>query len=166
MGGNHDWWEKGLLKDLGIAKIPSPYSTIIDGLKFYLHHGDGIAAQDWKYRAMRKIIRSKWTILPFSFIHPDISRKLVSLFSYSSRRVSQEKPDYSPAYELFIKARLEEGYDAVIMGHTHIPAFKKYPDGIYINTGDWLKHFTYCKLAEGEIELCHWTDGKDSIVTG
>ncbi len=156
MGGNHDWWGRGFLEELGIIEIPCPYATIIDGLKIYIHHGDGIAPGDWKYRVVKRIIRSRFAISSFSLIHPDLARKLVAFFSVSSRRSAEDKSALLPSYEPFVKARLNEGYDIIIMGHIHIPSLEKYNNGIYLNTGDWLRHFSYGILKDGKLELRYW----------
>jgi len=44
-------------------------------------------------------------------------------------------------------------YDAVIIGHLHIPVFKGMHGGIYLNTGDFIDHFSYGKLQNGILTL-------------
>ena len=44
----------------------------------------------------------------------------------------------------------QQGYDVVLMGHTHLPDdIETRVDGRpcrYINTGDWVRHFTYLEF--------------------
>ena len=78
------------------------------------------------------------------------------VFSNTSRHAVEGKILLLPSYKPFVKARLDEGYDIVIMGHIHIPTLEHYENGIYLNTGDWIEHFSYGVLKEGKIELRYW----------
>ena len=158
MGGNHDYWTGEFLSSIGIEVIPSPYATKIDEHSVYLHHGDGIPKWDWKYRLMRKIIRSPFAIKSFSIIHPNIARSIVKIFSVTSRRAISGKMRPSESYLEFAQKLLRMGYDIVIMGHTHIPEIERLDGGIYINTGDWVKNFTYSVIENGEAKLFKWVE--------
>ena len=48
-GGNHDWWafEGSILSEIGIDVHRRPAEIIIDGKRFFMGHGDGIAPSDW-----------------------------------------------------------------------------------------------------------------------
>jgi UDP-2,3-diacylglucosamine hydrolase len=56
-------------------------------------------------------------------------------------------------YEHFAAEKISQGFDAVVLGHTHVPVLRDFGDGVYLNLGDWFKHFTYGRLQEGEFHL-------------
>jgi UDP-2,3-diacylglucosamine hydrolase len=49
-------------------------------------------------------------------------------------------------YENYAQGKLGEGYDFVAIGHLHLPIYKEFGTGIYINTGDFINHFSYARL--------------------
>jgi UDP-2,3-diacylglucosamine hydrolase len=51
---------------------------------------------------------------------------------------------------------LSQGFDAVILGHSHYPSLRSFGDKIYLNLGDWITHFTYGRLRGGELTLQAW----------
>lgn len=53
-----------------------------------------------------------------------------------------------------------QGFDGVICGHIHKPAFTLHECGVwYINTGDWMSHCTaLVEHLDGRLELIHWRD--------
>ena len=50
----------------------------------------------------------------------------------------------------------DRGFDAVVLGHTHLPEITERPGGLFVNSGDCLKRFTYVRIAEGDIALKRW----------
>ena len=52
--------------------------------------------------------------------------------------------------------RFEQGFDAVMIGHFH-HVFERRENGrVFTVLGDWLKHFTYARLEDGQIVLETW----------
>ncbi|MBI2604487.1 MAG: metallophosphoesterase [Deltaproteobacteria bacterium] len=91
-----------------------------------------------------------WFILRFAFL--SLLYFMKTRFIYSPQRRSrlkvtlqifqQETMTFLQDLEAEARRLLEEQPDVhtVIMGHTHLPMFKSYPDGkVYINTGTWTK---------------------------
>jgi UDP-2,3-diacylglucosamine pyrophosphatase LpxH len=78
-------------------------------------------------------------------------------------RVQADKREasYVEDYKSFAYEKIKQGFDAVILAHTHIPTLENLSHnsvnspqgGIYLNIGDWFKHFTYGKLLEGKFYL-------------
>ncbi len=47
LAGNHDYWMGPFFREeLGIHTHYVPFETMIDGKRFYIHHGDGLANKD------------------------------------------------------------------------------------------------------------------------
>ena len=46
----------------------------------------------------------------------------------------------------------------VVCGHSHVPALVQVePDRYYLNSGDWLTHFTYVRITDGSPTLERWS---------
>jgi UDP-2,3-diacylglucosamine hydrolase len=44
----------------------------------------------------------------------------------------------------------------VIMGHSHEAALHTWPDGVYLNTGNWYENRTFARLDESGLRLSRW----------
>ena len=56
------------------------------------------------------------------------------------------------------KKQITNPVDYYIFGHRHLPLELKVDEkATYINTGDWLKHYTYAVLYNGNLELKTYT---------
>lgn len=156
--GNHDFWLGDFLtQQTGIKITRHPLSAEHQGEKIYLLHGDGLAKKDIGYRILRKILRNKINIWLYRLIPPDLGipfAKKVASYSRSQTKVRDKK--FLEEYRDFARNKIMEGYDAVIMGHTHHPCFEKLDNGIYLNLGDFFEHFTYGKLNQGRFSLLEY----------
>ncbi len=143
--GNHDFWLGSFFdRELGIITYPSDWQGDIDGKKFYLFHGDGIAKRDVGYRMLKKFLRYPINIRLFCWLHPDVGIPFARFVSGSSRQyTNQIKLNDHSDYIEFAKLKFEQGFDYVIMGHRHKPFIYKEKESRYINLGDWLEHFSY-----------------------
>jgi UDP-2,3-diacylglucosamine hydrolase len=158
LAGNHDYWIRDYFRDeLGMKTYHDPIDVTIDGKKIHLHHGDGLAANDTGYRILKVILRNPFNIWLYSWLHPDIGVALARSSSKKSRHYTSGK-DYGEHDGMvqFATGKINEGYDIVIMGHRHQPAFQQIGKGLYINLGDWVHHNTYAELENGIIQLKEW----------
>jgi UDP-2,3-diacylglucosamine pyrophosphatase LpxH len=129
--------------------------TTEQGKRLFLIHGDGLSPADWKYRAfVRFPLRNRVAIALYRLLPPDLGIPLAKAVSSRSRNhTSGRQQHFLKDYETFAEKKLGEGYDAVIIAHTHEPAFKRLAKGIYLNTGDFYSHFSYGRLAGGILSL-------------
>jgi UDP-2,3-diacylglucosamine pyrophosphatase LpxH len=51
---------------------------------------------------------------------------------------------------------LRRGFDAVVFGHTHLAEMVTLPEGIYVNSGNWLSGATYVEITKGELAVRTW----------
>ncbi|MCK5125765.1 MAG: UDP-2,3-diacylglucosamine diphosphatase [candidate division Zixibacteria bacterium] len=154
--GNHDFWLGDFLeKEVGITIHRDQLEVNENGLKLFLIHGDGLSPADWKYRIfVRSILRNRLAIALYRLLPPDWGIPFAKKMSSSSRNhTSGRNIDFTKDYELYAESKFAEGYDAVLIGHVHQPAFKKFENGIYINTGDFYYHFSYAKLENSCLTL-------------
>lgn len=161
--GNHDFWLGDFLTEqIGIKIFKEPIEANHQGKRFFLAHGDGLAKKDWGYRILKKILRNKANIFLYRLIPCDLSYPLAKFVAGKSR-VQTEKREtwYLEDYRDFAYEKIRQGFDAVILAHTHVPTLENLgrdpmdslQEGIYLNIGDWFKNFTYGKLMEGKFYL-------------
>lgn len=154
--GNHDFWLGDFLsREVGLTVHRDNLSITEDGLRIFLIHGDGLSPGDWKYRAfVRFPLRNKLAIFLYRLLPVDWSIPIAKAVSSRSRsHTSGRETKFLKDYEEYARTKLDEGYDAVMIGHTHEPVFHEFDNGIYINTGDFIDHFSYGKLSEGKLSL-------------
>ena len=115
----------------------------LDGRKTFISHGDGAANA-----LLRKILKSPVTYAVMDLLGPVTSWNI----AIACRLVlSKRKRDYSQtvrdAFREYAKRKLSEGYDAVVLAHTHMPDVVEYDGpgtkGIYLNTGDLVANLSY-----------------------
>lgn len=153
--GNHDFAHRDLFeKELNIKVLDKPCTKIIFDKKFLLAHGDGLIGKDTGYIILKSIVRNKHLQALYAKLHPNIGIGLAKYFSKKSRHYTNEK-DYGENDYLyqFSKKKIEEGYDYVVMGHSHKFSFEKIGNGYYINLGSWLIKPTYGLFDGNKFEL-------------
>lgn len=174
VGGNHDAWGGAFLRDaVGVHLVDGPLVTLVRGLRTYLAHGDGLGEGDRGYRLLKRAIRSRLGALAFRLLHPDAGARIV-------RRVSGtgQRHDRGPGAEEERAARLSEhaaallrenpDLDLVAFGHVHRPELREVEPGrYYLNSGDWIHHFTFGRIRRSGLELCRWRpgDGRPEVLT-
>lgn len=155
VSGNHDFWmddffEKSLKIDLHRDTLQFTYA----GKKLFLCHGDGLAKADGGYRFLKKILRNPFNIWLYRKLPPDWAYPLAKWVSGSSREyTSRRDHEFAEDYKQYAQEKLAEGNDVVVIAHLHIPVFAQLENGIYINSGDFIHHFTYVKIDDKSVKL-------------
>lgn len=148
ISGNHDFWMDDFFdKHLKIPVHRDSLEMTYAGKKMHLCHGDGLAQADGGYRFLKKILRNPFNIWLYRKLPPDWAYPLAKWVSGSSREyTSRRDHEFAEDYRKYAEAKLSEGHDVVIIAHLHIPVFEQFERGIYVNTGDFIHHFTYVKV--------------------
>jgi UDP-2,3-diacylglucosamine hydrolase len=164
IAGNHDFWFGPFMQnDVGMQIHPDDLKLEHGSLKLFIRHGDGLLKNDYLYRLLKKVFRCRLNIFLYRLLHPDLGVPLALSFSTLSRNASKNRPDYSDVeYRQFAYGKIEEGYDLVILGHTHWAALEKHKSGWYLNPGNWMECFTYAVIEQNEPRLFQW-DGIQGI---
>lgn len=158
VAGNHDFFlGEFFSKSVGLRVYPDGFSEEINGKKFLIVHGDGLALKDSGYRMLKRILRNDFVNSTIRWIHPDIGFRLAKAFSRKSREYTSGK-DFGEVdgMILFAEKKIDEGYDYVVMGHNHVPRLEHFGKGAYVNLGDWLKNFTYGIFDGNDMQLLKW----------
>jgi UDP-2,3-diacylglucosamine pyrophosphatase LpxH len=83
--------------------------------------------------------------------------------SHGSHRV-RETEGLSAAFQAFAHRKFLEGFEVVILGHSHFPErIEKMIEGrkrLYINVGDWVTHRSYLRFTPpDQFELKRFSEG-------
>lgn len=158
IAGNHDFWVKTYFSDeLGIQIFHDPIERVINGKRFYIHHGDGLVKSDTGYRFLKRILRNKTCIFLFSLLHPDLAARIARWTSHTSRQHTSKRSYEENDMVEFAEKKILDGYDFVVMGHNHSPVFRNFGHGVYVNLGDWMEGQTYAVFDGSTIQLKKWS---------
>jgi UDP-2,3-diacylglucosamine hydrolase len=157
ISGNHDFWMDDFFeKQLGINVHRDHLETEYAGKRLYLTHGDGLAKADRGYRFLKRILRNPLNIWLYRKLPPDWAIPLAKYVSGSSRDYTSARDHtFAPDYEAYAAKKLESGFDIVVIGHLHIPVRKELPGGVYINSGDFINHFSFVRIDTDGAELLY-----------
>lgn len=152
--GNHDFHLGEYFSQLGVRVYRDQVIQQFGDKQVLIAHGDLGNPGERGYRLLRKLLRSApahWAFrtIPHSLVFgagrfaSQLSRRLTG-----ARRVDLDA--IRKVYREQAVKHFKEGCDVVLMGHTHIPDnfahSVKGRDCQYLNTGDWLTHFTYVEF--------------------
>jgi UDP-2,3-diacylglucosamine hydrolase len=158
--GNHDMWMFDYFtKELGIPVYRKPVTFHINGLKLLIGHGDGLGPGDWQYKLIKKIFENRVLQWMFGWIHPNIGIPLANGLSKSSRDKNLKKDEvFHGDKEWLIRycrdVEHNDHHDLYVFGHRHYPLDMNFTaNSRYINTGDWINHFTYAQLEGNDMYL-------------
>jgi UDP-2,3-diacylglucosamine hydrolase len=153
--GNHDFRLGDYFTDkLGIRVYPDAIIEEWNGKRIFMAHGDMGNPHDMGYRALRYVLRHDWLqkamhFLPEDFVY-NVGAKSSQLSRQYQKKAHRNDAKIRQIYRKAAENIFSNGYDVVIMGHTHIPDdVNSIVDGRscrYINTGDWVSHFTYLEF--------------------
>ena len=153
--GNHDFWIRDYLKrQAGVELTGDTCETILFNKKILITHGDGLRKDDVGYRFIKKIFRNKFCIWLYSQLPVNIAYRLANRTSCASRQYTNSRHKQDPTdYIAFAREKVTDGFDAVVMGHVHVPQILELDGGLYINCGDFIEHFSYVILDETGFHL-------------
>jgi len=148
--GNHDMWVGDYLStECGVTIHTIPCTTILNGKKFHLAHGEGLGTEDKGYEILLAIFRNNFLRAMYSALHPRIGIGIGQKWSLNSRLgkgiskkfLGEEKEDlirYSKS------VLTNDKIDYFIFGHRHLAmTYKLKEDAEIIFLGDWIKNGSY-----------------------
>jgi len=153
--GNHDFWMDDFFeKQIGIRMHPEEFEFEYDGKRLHLIHGDGLAPGDRGYRFLKRILRNRFNIWLYRKLPPDWAIPLAKAVSGSSQNYTAGRDKaFAADYAAYAERKLADGFDIVAVGHLHLPTLTHFDTGIYVNTGEFIKTFSYVKRSGGELKL-------------
>ncbi len=164
--GNHDMWMFDYLeKELGVTIHRGTKLFEFSNKTFFLGHGDGLGPGDNKYKFLKKVFSNTFCQWLFERIHPNLSFFIANNWSRASRKKEKEPQIFLGEDKEWLisycKRKLEENdqIDYFIFGHRHLPIQHQISENCtYVNTGDWLNHYTYAVFDGEELKLKEYKD--------
>lgn len=159
--GNHDLWMSDYFEtELGIPVYHKPKEFTFNNKTFLIGHGDGLGPGDKGYKRMKKVFThpvSKWF---YRWLHPDIGIKIASYLSVKNKLISGEEDikflgeDNEWLVQYCRRKLTQKHYDFFLFGHRHLPMEIMVSEtSKYVNTGDWISHYTYAEFQGDELLL-------------
>jgi UDP-2,3-diacylglucosamine hydrolase len=150
--GNHDMWVSDYLsKECGMIIHTSPLTTIFNGKKFHLAHGEGLGTKSKGYKILLSIFRNKPLRVMYSSLHPSIGVGIGHKWSLSSRLgkgitkdfLGEEKEDLIR----YARSILEtDNIDYFLFGHRHLAmSWNLQSNSEIVFLGDWIKNGSYAE---------------------
>jgi len=157
--GNHEFFTEEFLPTLEIETTDEHFDFKMDGFRFFAAHGDDYCKVSRIFVVSKLFLKSELahiikTVLPLKLVW-----SLASFISRSSRRYSnQGGNEIAKQMQPFAEGKFFEGYDVVILGHSHFPSItEKLVDGKrkwFVTLGDWLNgNSCYLSYNSGNFEL-------------
>jgi UDP-2,3-diacylglucosamine hydrolase len=158
--GNHDCWLRaGFQETYGIELLDSPVELALAGQRVLLSHGDELD-RSFKTRVTGALFRSRVASRLFALLPERLGSRLAEGIAGASR-ASGIKPELVKTLRAFAHEQLQRGFDCVVLGHVHVPGLERVGAKSYLNTGDWITHFTYGVLESSGLRLERMTNQKN-----
>jgi len=146
--GNHDFFMTEYFRDvLGMEVLEEWTNVRLDNFQFLIAHGDTVDSTNIKYILFRKFLRSHAFYNIQRFIPASLRWTLARLTSTASKEMTIEDGDALVKKMLsFALTKFQENYDAVILGHCHVPSLNHYTIAgkkkTFVTLGDWINHYS------------------------
>lgn len=155
--GNHDFHlAADLVPRLGVEVYPGPVSVTLQGQRLLLCHGDLVNRADWRYRLLHRLLRHPMSYQIAHLLPQRAIEQLRHKLQQSSKgryQHDRNRWDYRTIIRAYAQSTQLQGYDAVLLGHFHLP-FIEYLDGFtLVSLGDWISQFSYAELSDGRLKL-------------
>ncbi len=158
--GNHDLWVRDYFqKELNWKVYKKPTEFTFNNKLFLIGHGDGLGPGDTGYKIMKKVFTnpiSKWF---YRWLHPDIGVAMAQHLSLKNKLISGDEDvrflgEENEWLVQYCKRKLaQKSYDFFLFGHRHLPMTINIDKSKYVNTGDWISHFTYAVFDDTDLIL-------------
>ncbi|HMK75258.1 MAG TPA: UDP-2,3-diacylglucosamine diphosphatase [Thermodesulfobacteriota bacterium] len=153
--GNHDFFLRSFFSEqfgMEVEVYPDGCEERLGGKRVFIAHGDLSNPKQWAYRTFRRILKNPVTYRLIQVAGPRISRwvaRKLSDMSYEKYH-NDVQPASPPAFKVFAHQKFLEGFEIVILGHSHFPEeVEEWIDGrrcLYYNAGDWMVHRSFLRF--------------------
>lgn len=164
--GNHDYWVRDYFeREIGMQIHLEPVVFDLKEKRVFVAHGDGLGKiNDWKYKAMQSVFRSRfWRRVAEVLVPPNQMMRLGYWWSSKNRHGRKEgvshgfREENEPIVTFARAYEAENGEmpDYFVCGHIHTPVL--YPleeKSSLVVLGEWIEEPAVAKMGnDGKIEL-------------
>jgi len=159
VAGNHDCWGGDVLtEDVGVTYQVGPWTGLVAGWQTRVDHGDGLRdTEDRRYRLLRRVLRNRWSIRAFRWLHPDLGTRIALGSSQASRTYRARDGGEGLRQVAHRQLEAQPGTDLLVYGHSHVAHLERGPAGVYANAGTWMDDTTYLSIREDAVRLHRWS---------
>ncbi len=159
--GNHDFFLEDYFGSRGFRIVPEGLDVTLDGMRFYIAHGDTVDRENRSYLRLRRFLRSPFSRWLQSVLPPAVLWKVAGFSSRFSKDYLSDPPEpLVRKMESFAMEKFREGCDAVVVGHCHLPIHRETTllgrPRHFVALGDWIRHFSYLEYGNGKFDLLSW----------
>lgn len=160
--GNHDFFMGEYFSDvLEMEVFEEMIKAKLDGLNVLIAHGDTADSSNIRYLLLRKALRSRVFYNFQRFIPASVSWKLAGFTSTVSKGMTIEDSDaLVKKMASFALSKFQENYDAVILGHCHVPSINYYTVAnkkrTFVTLGDWISYYSFLYYEDGNFSLKYY----------
>jgi len=165
IAGNHDCWGGEILRnDVGVDYRFGPWTGDVAGWRTRIEHGDGLRpVEDRRYRALRHLVRNRFAIRSFRWLHPDLATPLATGSAHASRTYAARDGGRGLRDAAVRIAAADPTTQIIVFGHSHVAALERLPSGaVYANAGSWLDAPTFLRVTEDAVALRQWEGSSES----
>jgi UDP-2,3-diacylglucosamine hydrolase len=153
--GNHDFFLHSFFSEqfkMEVDVYPKGGEERLGGKRAFIAHGDLSNPKQWTYRIFRSILKNQWTYRLIHFVGPRFSRQIAQKLSDLSYQKYHDHVQTTPppAFKAFAHQKFIEGFDIVILAHSHFPEEVEEWRGknrcLYFNVGDWMVHRSFLRF--------------------
>jgi len=169
--GNHDLWMFDYFpQEFGVPVYHKPLPVRLGQLKLLIGHGDGLGPGDHTYKLMKAVFTNPACQWLFGWLNPNIGMWIAQSWS-KGRKKRKMKLENVPVFlgereaiwQYCQEVAPQEPYDFYLFGHRHIPMLLPVGQkGTYVNTGDWLRYFTYAQSDGKQLKLLYHATGQET----
>jgi len=168
--GNHDFFLHSFFSEqfgMDVEVYPESYEERLDGKRAFIAHGDLSNPKQWRYRVFRRMLKNRWTYHLIHITGPHLSCRIAQKLSEMSYQKYHVDVDSSPppAFKAFAHQKFLEGFEIVILGHSHFPEeVEEWIDGrrcLYFNVGDWKMRRSFLRFTPpAHFQLSRFVEGR------
>ncbi|OPY77105.1 MAG: UDP-2,3-diacylglucosamine hydrolase [Syntrophorhabdus sp. PtaU1.Bin058] len=141
--GNHEFEMGGFFQTHTGIVCAKELIMDIEGKRTYIAHGHG-----FDRLCLGNILKSPFIYAVMDCFGPALTWRIaMAMRIFLSRKQKPYSDKVMEAFRRYARLKQDEGYDAVILAHSHIPDRISFvSDGrekVYLNAGDFIKHGSY-----------------------
>jgi UDP-2,3-diacylglucosamine hydrolase len=156
--GNHDPWHRDYFEhELGASVHRSGRLEILDDLRVFIDHGDGLGQRDRSGRWLKPILRHPVPVGLYTGLLPsDVGLGIAKWYSRTFRKSRTDPARVADLRESARNLLRTKEADLVILAHSHVAEFEQWPEGAYMNPGCWFEDRTFGVLDQGRPTIARW----------
>jgi UDP-2,3-diacylglucosamine hydrolase len=141
--GNHEFDMGPFFETYTGIKCVKNLTMDVEGKRTFISHGD-----EFFRNPVTRALKAPFTLGAMNLFGPRLSWKIaMGMSTIMSTKRKGQNPRVKDRFREYAREKLNEGYDAVILAHSHISDYVEYGSGeskkVYLNSGDFIKHATY-----------------------